>query len=613
MISSKKRQLKWIYTALLVLLAAGAVSFLRIESKNDRDRYKQELINRGNHLVSLMALFPVNEYEVKKDMLLKTLSEHFLSQGLVYCFVQDISGKNIISLESGKGFSNVPADIRLKSGQTAGLLNQEFNAGKDDVVYEFSKPVYQDGKRSAVVRLGFLLPGSKLFSVNYINCMGIAAFLLLGAVVLLYYGAALVLQPVRSMYNNIRAPGKNGPVSCGARKSGRGLLPVVKDLEESYRRVETLIRNTEADNMEMTTRLGVVSYEKKQISKVVDSIDTGIIIIDMRGSIININNYALNLFKKDSNEVLEQPVRVIIGDERLLDFIEKYSGNDNPLESGSMETAFPETAPDKFFRVTLAKLKEDENTVLYNMISLKDITVEKSIKEASQGFIAQVAHELLTPLTTIRSYNEMLMDGEVDDSEMQKEFYNTINDETGRLTRLIQNLLSIAKLEMGGLVIRKGLVKTDWLVEDTVSTVEGEAVKKSIIISRNLPDIFPSILGDKELLKIAIINILGNAVKYCPENSNITLTLLDQTKEVHFIIEDDGPGIAKEDLPHIFEKFYRSNDPDIKDKIGSGLGLAMTAEIINLHSGGVDVESEQGEGTRFTIKLPKEQYYVGSE
>ena len=283
------------------------------------------------------------------------------------------------------------------------------------------------------------------------------------------------------------------------------------------------------------------------------------------------------------------------------------------MEQKNIDMTFPGTSPGRVYQVSIMKLRDEGSTTIYNLISIRDITELKNIKDSSQGFIAQVAHELLTPLTTIRSYNEMLMDGEVDDIEMQKEFYNTINDETFRLTRFIQNLLSIAKLEMGGLVMQKGLIKTDWLVEDSVSAVEGEAIKKCIKISKNLPDNFPSIMGDKEMLKIAIINVLGNAVKYCPENSIITLTLLDQQEEIHFIIEDDGPGIPSEDLPHIFEKFFRSTDQNVKDKMGSGLGLAMTAEIINLHGGEVGAESEQGNGTKFTIKLPKEKYYIGNE
>jgi signal transduction histidine kinase len=120
-------------------------------------------------------------------------------------------------------------------------------------------------------------------------------------------------------------------------------------------------------------------------------------------------------------------------------------------------------------------------------------------------------------------------------------------------------------------------------------------------------------VGDKELLKTAILNFLSNAVKYTPDNGKITLSLLEEDDQVVFEISDTGCGISEEDLPHIFDKFYRSEDPSVAEQTGSGIGLAMAAEIVHLHGGNIDVKSELKEGTQFTIRLPKEEYYLGKE
>jgi two-component system phosphate regulon sensor histidine kinase PhoR len=207
----------------------------------------------------------------------------------------------------------------------------------------------------------------------------------------------------------------------------------------------------------------------------------------------------------------------------------------------------------------------------------------------------------------------MLMEDEIDNIEMQKEFYNTISDETRRLTRLVKNLLNISKIEMGSLTLKKGLVKSDWLFDDCLTAVEGAAQKKNITIERNLPDHFPSLFGDKELLKVGIINILGNAVKYTPEKGQIKFTLTEQDDVVVFEVIDNGYGISKEDLAHIFDKFYRSTDPRVNEQTGSGLGLALTSEIIRLHGGEVQVSSKVDEGSHFVIRLPKEEYYLGKQ
>ena len=113
------------------------------------------------------------------------------------------------------------------------------------------------------------------------------------------------------------------------------------------------------------------------------------------------------------------------------------------------------------------------------------------------------------------------------------------------------------------------------------------------------------------MLKISLINILGNAVKYSRENESITLSLREENNMIIFSIADTGYGISKEDLPHIFDKFYRSKEAQIAGQIGSGLGLAMTAEIIHLHGGEIEVQSEPGQGTEFNIFIPKEEFYLG--
>ena len=146
-----------------------------------------------------------------------------------------------------------------------------------------------------------------------------------------------------------------------------------------------------------------------------------------------------------------------------------------------------------------------------------------------------------------------------------------------------------------------------------MAAVEGTALKKNISIERELPDNFPSLVGDKELLKAAIINILGNAVKYTPENGHIKFMLTEQDDFIIFEVTDDGCGIAKADLPHIFDKFYRSTDPRVTEQTGSGLGLALTSEIVRLHGGEIEVNSKPDEGSHFMIRLPKEEYYLGKQ
>ena len=148
------------------------------------------------------------------------------------------------------------------------------------------------------------------------------------------------------------------------------------------------------------------------------------------------------------------------------------------------------------------------------------------------------------------------------------------------------------------------------LFEDCANAINASALNKNISFEKILPDKFPSLYGDKELLKVVINNILNNAVKYTPEGGNITFSLYEHNNNVTFDVVNTGYGISKEDIPRIFDKSYRSADQHISEQPGSGLGLAIASEIINLHGGEIEVQSELGKETCFKINIPKEEYYL---
>ncbi|MFH1992531.1 MAG: ATP-binding protein [Pseudomonadota bacterium] len=390
------------------------------------------------------------------------------------------------------------------------------------------------------------------------------------------------------------------------------IAPIIQDLEEYLHQIKNKLKLIETDNVDLISKLGVTTFEKNKIIKILDSINFGIIITDSHENMDHINEYMLKLLGKAREDVLDRPLGEVVDHAEITSFVAHHDMIGQSKTIDRLESLFPEIPPGEVFKVSVSYLMGAENTPIGKIISFHNITVESLAEKAKHQFIAHVAHEILTPITNIKSYSEMLMDGEIQDADLQKEFYNTINEQTNRLADLIKNLLNISKMEMGSLTINKGLVKTDWLFEGCISSIEASALEKNITIVRHQPDIFPALIADKDLLKAAIINILGNALKYTPANGNITFSISEQNKMVIFDIIDSGYGISQEDLPHIFDKFYRSANPHITDQVGSGLGLAITAEIVHLHDGEISVQSELGEGTQFTIKLPKQEYYLGS-
>jgi signal transduction histidine kinase len=394
---------------------------------------------------------------------------------------------------------------------------------------------------------------------------------------------------------------------------GGQIGPVIKDLEKTLLRIGERLNHFQRENKDLSSRLGLSIFEKNQIARILDSIHFGIIIMDAQDHVTHVNDFMLKFLNRKREDVLDHPLQEVLIHDEIRYVLSQWEAMGQGGNANHLEVSFPEVAPGEIFQISFSHVADSDKSPLCKMIFLRNITSEKLSDEANHKFIAHVAHELFTPLTNIKSYNEMLMDGEVKDGEMQKEFYNTINEETNRLSRLIQNLLDISKIEMGSLTINKGLVRTDWFVDSCVSPIEASARDKKITLVKNLPDTFPFLIADKELLKAAIINILGNAVKYTPENGKITYSIYEQDNMVVFDVIDTGYGISEEDLSHVFEKFYRSQDPQITAQAGSGLGMAIASEIVHLHDGEIDVKSKPGEGTYFTIRIPKEDYQVGKQ
>ena len=598
--------------AVFVLFVIGISIFTRILIQQEK-RYKiEDTLNKGTYLVSIISLYPIRDLERdKRNFFLRTLTEYTSYEGLVYFFIHDHTGHRVVSLAPSDLASKIPNDIQVKSLYTMGLTKQTFKvSGSGHTIYEFAKPIFENGQRAGTVRLGLKLPPISLFSLERISHLAMITFFIFAAMTLGYYGITLALKPLKNLNQNLRSTSLGSAVITNSVESGR-IGPIIESLEQSLTQIKERLNQIETDNMELTSKLGVITFEKNQIINILDSINFGIIITDIQGNVNHINYYMLNLLNRTLADVVDRPLAEILSHDEITSFISLQGTMEQSKTVSHIETTFPELAPGETFQVSSSDLSDGEGAVIGKVIFAKNITMEKSAEKAKHEFITHVAHELRTPLTTIKSYNEMLMGGEINDGETQKEFYNTISEETDRLSRLIENLLNISKMEMGSLSLSTGLVKTDWLVQDCIAAIEAPAQKKHITTEKNLPDKFPSLVGDKELLKVAIINILGNAVKYTPENGTITFSLNEQNNTIIFDVIDTGYGISQEDLPHVFDKFYRSADPNVAKQTGTGLGMAITLEIIHLHGGKIEVQSELGKGTRFTITIPKEQYYLG--
>jgi len=238
------------------------------------------------------------------------------------------------------------------------------------------------------------------------------------------------------------------------------------------------------------------------------------------------------------------------------------------------------------------------------VVVVRDVSQQLRSERAREDFVTQVTHELRTPLTNIRAYTETLASGLFEDPKVLTDCYNVITKETRRLSRLIEDILSVSQLEVGSIELQWNPVDPKALLTDGVRDVRGLADEKNIDLQLALPAKLEPIRADRDKLAVVLNNLLGNAIKYTPKDGNVVVGCQISAEAVLITVKDNGLGIDPADHARIFEKFQRGSDAAALAEPGTGIGLYTAREIVRRHGGDIEVMSEKGMGSTFLVRLP---------
>lgn len=353
------------------------------------------------------------------------------------------------------------------------------------------------------------------------------------------------------------------------------------------------------------------SSGSKHWEEIFNALPVGIAVSDSRGILTLANSTFLSLSGQPS---LDQ----IIG-EKFLDLLAGCTLSTSPQTSELFEKlqSGPRNLTCEFHlgqemvdgvlriqRIAVVGNKDDAGTVLW---ILRDITQQKLADDMRNQFLSTATHELRTPLANIRAYAETLGSSPDLNVEKQKGFYNIIVSEATRLSRFVDDLLNVSQMEAGAITVTRHETDLERMIHEVMENVQPLAVQKNIRIEKQLPPKLPKLRTDKDKLVAGLVNLLGNAVKYTPNDGQVRLLIEVEANKIHFHVEDTGIGISEEEIPRLFEKFFRSSDQRVQDINGSGLGLAFSQEVARLHGGKITALSELNKGSRFTMTLPLDQ------
>ncbi|RDW21591.1 two-component system histidine kinase PnpS [Oceanobacillus chungangensis] len=338
----------------------------------------------------------------------------------------------------------------------------------------------------------------------------------------------------------------------------------------------------------------------EQLNTLVNNTESSLILIDERGFIQLINTKFINMFGGKAENYLSQLYYDVLENEACIKAVQKAFVSEN-----SIKESFTHYIGIKklYYEISGIPIFNDQNNLKGAVLVIRDITDLKKLESMRKDFVANVSHELRTPITSMKGFAETLLDGGMSNEETTREFLRIIYNESHRMQLLIEDLLTLSRLENENFRLVLNTINVKDITQDIIPTFMYHAEAKKLTLHVDIEEnvVFKA---DKERVKQIFINLIDNAINYTPENGHIYLKVEKQEEYVHINVSDTGIGIDKEKIPRIFERFYRVDKARSRNTGGTGLGLAIIKHIVEVHEGEIEIESEVNKGTSMHVYLP---------
>ena len=477
--------------------------------------------------------------------------------------------------------------------------------GKD--VIEFYNPLYVDGSVVAYIRLGYFLPGMaiSLKQLPFFATLALIIFLLTPLFYLLVRKEVRPLKEANAKISTAIESEQFRQVEIGTSTELGNFIDRFNALFDfASQRIEHL----EGEKERLTTSKNLITYSKTRIENVLEAIPEAVLILDQSGNANFANHRFSSLMGVSLDEVMGSAPADWCANPELLEIMSNCSGR--AATSYLSQTVRLDIGSNKKRKSTVKAYPlfspTDSTETLGTLIVFRDVSKETAMQRQQGEFVAHVAHELKTPLNTLSLCSEVLLDDDGDDPQIQVEAANTIRDEVERLAGLIDNLLSITKIELGEISIERQRLRLHDFLEDAFQVASRGDKASELTFELDLRPDLCSIMADKDLLRIAINNLLTNAVKYSKPGGVISMSCVETEQTVRIAVRDEGIGIEEDEQDKIFQRFYRTEDAEVRKRVGHGLGLSLALDIVQLHDGTLNVTSKPNEGSEFVIEIWKE-------
>jgi len=346
---------------------------------------------------------------------------------------------------------------------------------------------------------------------------------------------------------------------------------------------------------ELKENLNEVNRQKRQIETILLHMTDGVIAFDMEGQIMHINPAATDLLnlteKHNSFEKIFGKLNIDINLEKTI-YLENWTSSEQRVQVG-----------DKYLNIFFASFKDENERPSGVMVVIQDITEHVRLDNMRKEFVADVSHELKTPITSIMGYADTLLEGEYD-KQTQDKFLNVIASEARRMAKLVTDLLILSRYDNKKVNKEASEFDLGELVKKCQEKLQLEINKKNHQVECFVTANVPPVKADKDGIERVVLNIMTNSIKYTPDGGNIKIYVGFVYNDAYIKIIDNGIGIPEEDLNRIFDRFYRVDKARTREMGGTGLGLSIAKEILDQNKGSIDIKSQKGKGTEVVIRIP---------
>ena len=578
------RSIYWKITIPLIILVLLGMGFLGVyitsSARNTQiNHLKLQLVNEAELVANISASsFADPAQQVNLNVVAQTIGAEINTRITFIALDGTVLGDNDQTAASMENHATRP-EVQAALAGNIGQDTRYSTTLREYMMYA-AVPVLSQGQKIGVARVALPLTTVES-SVNsevltIITAVVIAAilFILIAALI-----ARMITKPVRQITK----------AAVGITAGNLGQQIEIRTNDEIGRLAHAF--NEMSQNLKTT--IAAIVDERGNMATVLTNLTDGVVMTDAEEKLLLTNPAAERLFNFKKENVNGHPLIEAVHDYEIDEIVKKC------LSTTHEQTAQLETNG-RFIRVIAVPITTGRS--YSTLILFQDLTELRNLQTMRRELIGNISHDLRTPIAGIKAMVETLQDTAIDDKQVAWDFLTRINGEVDRLTQMVTELTELSHIETGKAELRRVPTNLNYLIEEVVGQMRPQAESKPVTITTDFNSNLPVIKVDKDRIRQTLTNLVHNAIKFNNPGGKVTITTTFDNESAIVSMSDTGIGISKEDLPHIFERFYKADKA--RSQGGSGLGLAIAKHTIQAHGGNISVKSEEGKGTTITFDLP---------